>query len=304
MPRPVSARGIGLLGIGLVAAVLAAGCATRQEAAPASRVETAAITDFLTLETEATLTVVIRGSRPLTYTALKQEAPPRILLQFPATGLRDLAPVYRPPENGVVAAIRAVRSGDGVGDTRITIDLKREMRYTVKAAGDDLHIVFDKPGPARPAPPGAKPAPPKTKPPPKAPARSGATASVTDLVVATGPEGAAIRVAADRAVNDFVSFTLEEPARCVVDLNGMGTLAKGEQRQVVESRFVKEVRYFAHPDKVRVVVETTPDHLGSCVATGTESGLVITIGRRPPPAPPQRPAAEPVPPQRRDGGGE
>ncbi len=292
-----------LLGVGLLAVVLAAGCAALREERPAPREEPTTIIDFLTIETEAALTVVIRGSRPLTYTALEQDSPPRVMLQFPATGLKDLAAVYHPPENAVLSAIRAVRSGDGVAETRITIDLKREIRYSVKSAGDDLHIVFDKP-PDRPTPQAAKTAPLKAKAAPKLPARPGAATTVTDLSVATGPGGVAIRVAADGTVGDFVSFTLNNPARCVVDLNHMGSRAKGEQRQVVDSPFVKEVRYFAHPDKVRVVLETTSDHLGSCVATGTENGLIVTIGRPPSPAPPSRPEAEPAPQRRTEGSGE
>jgi hypothetical protein len=264
-----------LLGLVLAAALLGGGCASEKAAPPSPAAAAAHIVDFLTVEDDAALTVVIRGDRPLTYTALQQDAPLRLSFQFPETGLDQLASVYYPPENEVVGAIRAEEFQGPARNSRIVIELKKDTPYRVESQDADLRIVFAKPGgPAR------KGVERPTRPPAavRAPAAVPPAVTLKSVRVTTQPERTLIRLAADGVVMNYKTFTLDDPARFVVDLIGLKSVVAGEQQITVQSGQVRKVRYFAHPDRVRVVVETTAAALTSCRVEPSPEGLVIVVG--------------------------
>ena len=136
-------------------AALAVGCASpsaQVKSADADRV----ITDIVTREDAAALSVAVRSNGPIPHTAEKQEAPLGLWLKFPGTGLDNLKEVYFPPDNDTVAAIRTSESAENGRTASIFIALKRDAAYDLAPQDSGVQVVFDRPAPvaavAAPAP--------------------------------------------------------------------------------------------------------------------------------------------------------
>jgi type IV pilus assembly protein PilQ len=65
--------------------------------------------------------------------------------------------------------------------------------------------------------------------------------------------GVLVHLEADGSVGAMETFTLEDPARLVIDMPGLGSTAPG--KTAVGTAQVAQVRVGAHPDKVRVVID-------------------------------------------------
>ena len=263
--------GFGPLLVAVLLAALAAGCSSpsaQVKSADADRV----ITDIVTREDAAALSVAVRSNGPVPYTAEKQEAPLGLWLKFPGTGLDNLKEVYFPPENDTVAAIRTSESAENGRTAAIFIALKREAAYDLAPQDTGVQVVFARPevaAVAAPAPP-APVAPPAPRPVVAATALKGVTAT-------SSKDGAVIKIEADGALKDYKAFTLSDAPRIVYDLTGIGSPYKGEQRAAVGGP-VQQVRHMAYPDKTRVVIETQKAYLGRYSAEPVEDGLIIRVG--------------------------
>ena len=270
-----------VLGLFLLAAVQTTGCASQPSvnAAPAGSLQ--AITDFRTLETPETFAVMVKSDRPLAGTAVKQENPRGVLLRFPATILEGLESVYFLPSNPVVRSIRTTETvGDG-RETQVFLELTRDLPYEVHADAEGLKITFPKsvagaPGSRKPAVSGLTPKPAKAPPAETAPAAT----LMREVRVEARAEEVIIRVRADGPVTEVRTLKIDEdPARIVFDLIGLRSAYSGEQKVPVRSPWVSQVRHAGHPDKVRLVVETTKAHLNDFVVDSVPDGLVIRVGR-------------------------
>jgi type IV pilus assembly protein PilQ len=282
--------GFGPLLVAVLLAALAVGCSSpsaQVKSADADRV----ITDIVTREDAAALSVAVRSNGPVPYTAEKQEAPLGLWLKFPGTGLDNLKEVYFPPENDTVAAIRTSESAENGRTAAIFIALKREAAYDLSPQDTGVQVVFERPvvaAAAAPAPP-APVAPPAPRPVVAATALKGVTAT-------SSKDGAVIKIEADGALKDYKAFTLSDGPRIVYDLTGISSPYKGEQRAAAGGP-VQQVRHMAYPDKTRVVIETQKAYLGRYSAEPVEDGLIIRVGDAAAmsPRPSLQPAANPPP---------
>ena len=254
----------------LATATLFCSCAaentTTVKSAPAANL----ITDFLTVEDAETFSVIVKGDRPLAYTAAKQVSPPAIHLQFSQTGLDRSAADSFTPQNDFIDAIRATESKENGRETFVSIDLKQELPYNVMAEGNDVRIVLTKTGPssakARAKVPGAETAP--------------AAAILKKVVVTPGAKEVSIRVMADGMVKDCRTFTIETPPKIVVDCFDLQSSYERQQKIPVKSAIVSQVRHFAHPDRVRVVAETQSPYLSSYLIEPAADGFTIKVGEK------------------------
>jgi type IV pilus assembly protein PilQ len=295
--------------IAVFLAAVMAGCASQNSAQMKSAEADRLITDIVSREDAAGLSVTVKGNEQLSYTAVKQDAPLGVLFQFPGTGLDNLKEVYYPPENETISSIRASESNANGRTSRIFIALKSDVAYELSPEGADLKIVFPNAG----APEAQVSQPPSiqesdtdkaaaTPPAPKSVVPATALVSVN---AESSKDGAIIRVEADGALQDYKSFTLtENPPRIVFDFNGLNSPYKGEQRMAVKPGPVSRVRHLAYPDKVRLVVETQKPYLGNYTAESVDNGLLIQVGEAavgskgadlklasgPPPSPAPQPA--------------
>ena len=90
-----------------------------------------------------------------------------------------------------------------------------------------------------------------------------------------------VSVQADGTIKDYKSFNLDNPARIVFDMFNIKSPNKREQIIVVESKWVKRIRHFGHPDKVRLVLDTKKENLSKYSAHPTDTGLLIHVGKIP-----------------------
>jgi hypothetical protein len=88
----------------------------------------------------------------------------------------------------------------------------------------------------------------------------------------------AVNIIADGIISKYKSFALENPARIVFDLYDLKSPYIKQQIIEVGSRWVKRVRYFGHPDKVRLVLETDNNYQKKYSALPKDTGLLIHVG--------------------------
>ena len=269
--------------IAVFLAALMAGCASQNSAQVKSAEADRLITDIVSREDAAGLSVTVKGSEQLAYTAVKQDAPLGVLFHFPGTGLDNLKEVYYPPENDTISSIRASEFYENGRTSRIFISLKSDVAYELSPEGADLKIVFPKTG----APAAKVGQPPsiqesdtdKIASPPPAPKSLVPATALVSVNATPSKDGAVIQVMADGALQNYKSFTLaESPPRIVFDFAGVRSPYKGEQRMAVQTGPVSRVRHLAYPDKVRLVVETQKPYLGNYTAEVVDNGLLIQVG--------------------------
>ena len=85
-------------------------------------------------------------------------------------------------------------------------------------------------------------------------------------------------VVADGIIENYDSFTLGEPGRIVFDLYQVKSPQVKEQKIAVQSEWIKRMRYFGHPDKLRLVIETNPKNRPTYSSESTTTGLTIRVG--------------------------
>nr|MBC8248002.1 type IV pilus secretin PilQ [Deltaproteobacteria bacterium] len=91
-------------------------------------------------------------------------------------------------------------------------------------------------------------------------------------------DGVTISVKADGAITKYNAFTIESPARIVLDLYDLKSPHRKEKHIAVDTQWVKRIRYYGYPDRFRLVVDTTKDHLSSYRTTPYPNGIHIQVG--------------------------
>jgi hypothetical protein len=260
----------------IVALIL--GCASH-DAAVSDRNELKKIVDLVMHETPDSLVLSIRGNQKLTPTEDKQAGSKKIILYFPDTSLDGVNGLFIPPENDL---IRSIKTGQSVQNettvSAIVIALKRDEPYEVTPDKSGLQISFTK----RPAH-GSKIVSQKDIPEmkPKSPLtpKSVPRATVLRTVSTESFENTvAVHVEADGTIKNFKTFTIANPARIVYDLYNIRSSHAGEQKITVQSKEVQQIRYFGHPDKLRLVIETHEEYLSKYSSESTDTGMVIHVG--------------------------
>ncbi len=88
-------------------------------------------------------------------------------------------------------------------------------------------------------------------------------------------------VGADGAISKYKAFTIEAPPRIVFDIFNISSPYKEEKKVPVNSERVRQVRYYAYPDRVRVVLDTTKSYLSKFFAYPFQDGLEVYVGEKP-----------------------
>jgi type IV pilus assembly protein PilQ len=280
-------------------AALTFGCASRQPApTDTGQLDTESgakrITEIVATEDAQSYIVIIKGDRQLTYTSVKQNLPLGVLFYFPETNPAESVRRSMQPDNAVVSAIDVSQLSEQQNLTRVLISLKKDIPYNVTPEGTGIRVAFNKsrteaPTPATAAVGGRAPV--------AAAAETGKPAeSLKGVFAVKSATGTTINVTADGTVSDFKAFTLDAPARIVVDLPGLKSPFKGSQSLPVNTKWVSRVRHFGYPDKVRVVVDTHKDYLKTFSAVPAADGLRIEVADTKPAAAAVSPEPSPAAP--------
>jgi len=246
--------------------------------------ETKLITDIITSEDAESTIVTVKGNQTLTYTAIKQVFPLGVIFHFPETTLDNIKNAYYPPENDTISSIRATQIEEDEMTSRIFIALKKDLPYNITPDDAGLHISFPKTGQQiivtelestqtekaekQPAPELAK--------------TTARTATRITSVTATPlKRNVVVNVKADGKINNYQSFTVDNPPRIVFDLFNLRSPYKGENQIAVESKWVGKVRHFGYPDKIRLVLDTKKAYLSKFSSVPVNKGLLIYVGTIP-----------------------
>jgi type IV pilus assembly protein PilQ len=229
--------------------------------------------------------VTINGNQPLTYTAIKQVFPMGVLFHFPETSLDTVKTVTTPPENQIVGSVKATELVEGQSTTsRIFIAMKADAPYDLKPEDTGLQVSFPKVASRAPVakPPLAK-KPSAPQKPQQASIKDLPAASRLKTVSATAlKDNVVVNVQADGAIKNYKSFTIDgKQPRIVIDMFKIKSPYKKEQRLPVKSQWVRQVRHFGYPDKVRLVLDTPKSSLAKYSASPNAGGLMVHVGKVP-----------------------
>lgn len=245
------------------------------------------ITGIRSAESAEAAAVVIEGNQDLAYTSVKQPFPAGVVLYFPDTEL-SLTDVDTDSiqDSAVIESIQTSEMTEKGVTARVEILLKEDAAYEVDSTDGRLTVTFPIPANeaakeasiAAAAPKTEKKAEPEALPQTEPPSGPPAT-KLESVTTAAMADGTQVYVNADGVINDYKTFTVTNPARIVFDIYGVKADTRKEEQQQVGTRWVRRVRHFGYPDRVRLVLDTRPAYLDQYRALPTNDGLVVLVGK-------------------------
>lgn len=263
------------------------------------------ITDISISDAPDTTTVSIDGNELLTYTSVKQPLPLGLVLYFPETSLGIAKTEYN-IDSSVLGSIKAVELIES-GPSKITISLKEDVTYDIARSGNGLSVTFntitetselsnEEPEPKNDIetaqadeeiftePTGeaaveVAPVPETGVTVAQASAEETSISMVPEIETETMEDGVNVMIKTGSMVNDFKPFTLDNPPRIVFDLQGVTGSYDKLQTMPIDTKWVKNIRHFAYPDKIRVVLDTEEEYIESFSAVPSDDGLLVRVGK-------------------------
>jgi type IV pilus assembly protein PilQ len=245
-------------------------------------------------ESDVGVDVRIQGGPELLYSEIRKPSPPSLSLWFPNTGLENVDARY-PVNNELIQEIQTSEVTADGRTSKVSIVLAQEVEHQVETGADGLTISFHKApvvqevvledassaaDPALPTPSAMELAPAAVAAEDAAPASAATTLEAVHVDQLA--DGVDVILTADGAITDYTAFTIDDQnPRIVVDLYRLASPYKGLQKIDVESDWVKGLRHFSYPDKVRVVLDTDKALLTGFRVQPVANGLVINVSQNP-----------------------
>ena len=225
------------------------------------------------------LNLNIHSIQPLNYTEDKIANPRGIVFSFPDTKIDDLRGLYTPPENEFIRYIRA--DAHAVNESPVAtiyISLKTDTQYGVTRDDGRLQVAFSL-QPAISNKIAAHKNPADVNPEPQKDQKRLPTATkLVKITTESHAEVLAVDVVTDGIITKYNGFTIDNPARIVFDIFNIKSSHLAEQIIRVQSKVARQIRYFGHPDKLRLVIDTRPEYLSNYSSDSTDTGLLIKVG--------------------------
>ena len=257
------------------------GCNSSNYSTPDTAAAPNRIVSIRVVEEDTLWNCIIRGDNPLKFSAINHIAPIGVVLYFPDTSLAIPTSDPISTANEIIESIEADEYIDeNMTNSRIFIRLNVDRPYDISPDVNGLKIslpkTLDKPSDSDAIILSKKP---------KAAGivrDDNPSASRLKTVTATNLQhNIIVNVNADGAITDYQSFTIDNPARIVFDIYNIESLQQGGQTITVDSKWVKRIRYFPYPDKLRLVLDTEARFLTKYFSFPTGSGLLIYVGQTP-----------------------
>ncbi len=237
------------------------------------------INDIETKIDGETFTITIKAQHELVFSSVLQSEPLGLVLYFPGATL-SMGKKEIFVDNVFVGKITAKELIEN-GPSKVFIGFRKDAEYKIDNQGKDIVISFNK---------GIK--------------ESGenlagenlndeknrvsmldgdidiSEASMFKSIEVESAEGCFnINIKADGIIKNYKNFILDKPSRIVFDLYGLKSELKGEQSaSVVNNDFIKKIRYFSYPEKMRFVLDTDKDMKESFLSKPISTGLLIQVG--------------------------
>ncbi|QTA83646.1 Type IV pilus biogenesis and competence protein [Desulfonema limicola] len=248
------------------------------------------ITSIKILEYPQSIDLLIQGNTILTYTSVKQPAPPGIILYFSKTSLETSESVFTPP-NEIIHSVSASQLTQKGRTSKVKILLKRDASYEITREDKGVRVSFSKTLIASPYNERAAdivqpsenisfPMPDEQMP--------NASLDIPDsyqkatrlqsVYAAKFGDSLKVFVGADGMITNYKSFTIDSPPRIVFDIFNITSPYENEKIIPVNTKWVQQIRYFSYPDRVRVILETQKAYLNGFSGFPSENGLLIQMG--------------------------
>ena len=284
-------------------------CATEQGAVQTPPPETAvptvksSVIQRVSFQEEEKFTrILVEGSEPIDLPFYKLLADPlRIAIDIPNVDLRGIKEPLK-INNGTIGEVMTTQY-DGKG--RIEIGLSQMTNYNISKEGRRLTVDVEKVKRAEatteqkkpessvqvatvPSPEVKKEEPVAPPPPPAAPPSEAVKKAkgITDVVVEEKEGAVTFGLVADGKVENYNAFTLDSPARLVVDIWNVDSQT---QKKTVKSQspLIKQVRIGRYPEKLRFVFDAGGSKLAPYAIQPVSNGLAVSFGNVPPSSGPQ-----------------
>ncbi len=255
----------------------------------AGAVERKQIHTLAVAEGDQKTTLTIGGSTGLLFSDIRKTAPPTVSFYFPGTELVDIQDLYQvdaPP-------IKDIHTSEVVADghtAKITVNLLQDAVYSVDQDEKGITVSFSQdvlieenelPAENAAADDNETTLTSETIDPAVLEAASkGTCIEMVDLKEQS--DGVEILILADGTITDYSAFTVDNPPRIVFDIYEINSPYKGLQKIEVESKWVKGVRHFCYPEKLRVVLDTDRSYLTSFTSKPIKNGLLISVAETKP----------------------
>ncbi|MCW7754747.1 type IV pilus secretin PilQ [Desulfobotulus sp. H1] len=234
---------------------------------------------YLEREGETTSLVVL-AKEHLAYTAVKEQDPAGLRLYFPDTILTsDALPEKR--SGGAVLSFSADTISET--ETRLVLVLREDLPYEVKPEGEaGIRILLAGLGEKEKKSSGwdiqgknssdgvLLSSESREK-------KAGQRPELVDVRAHVVETGVRLEILASDTLKDVHAFTVENPPRIVLDIAGLSSPFKGEQRLGVDSSWVRSVRHYGYADKVRVVLDTPEESLHAYEARSVPGGYEVFV---------------------------
>lgn len=253
------------------------------------------ITEVTATEDADSYLVLVKGNRQLTYTSVKQNLPLGVLFYFPETGIDETIEPQISPGNDIIDTIEASRISDKQNMSRLLIALKKDIPYDVTPEGTGIRISFAKPQTVSADEPAIEAQPELIESAAPREITAAPASRLKGVYIIKAKKFTKVTVDADGAIQDFNAFTLDKPARIVIDIPNFKSPFKGQQVLKVNTKWISRVRHNGYPDKVRVVLDTQKPFLKTYTVVTVNNGLAILLGDTKPSAAEAEPAAASVP---------
>ena len=230
--------------------------------------------------------VVVHSNRKLTYTSVKHIVPsPGIVFYFPDTVLEQINDINDTGNDTIKAIL--VRQQDLNGPySKLELVLSQDTTYDTRQNGNQLVIAFEGSGPLEELP--------KTQqknlseevvPPPQPepvereqPVESIEPASNFSVETTPFSRNALVQIYAEKSIENYKSSVIPDPPKIVFDLFDIQSPDRNMTFSVDTNPFVKGVRTFRYPKRLRMVIDTESEYISAFQAYPSEEGLSIYVG--------------------------
>jgi len=236
------------------------------------------ITGLMTEETSDSALVHIKGNRELVYTSVKQPYPAGVILYFPDTALfLEDVQIDSVKNSEVIETVLTSELTEKGTTSRIEILLRQDLPYTVNLEDGGLKVAFTKPESASATAAAAQAQPKATG---EEATSAMAATQLSAITFSEMGEGLQVNLIGDGTIENFKSFTVRNPARIVFDIYSVQGKSTKEEMIAVDTAWVKRIRHYGYPDRLRVVLDSFPQHLDAFSARPADDGLTILVGAK------------------------
>ena len=262
--------------------------------APVAKVSTIQKVSFT--EEENYTRIKIEGSETIAPPFYKLLSDPlRIAIDVPNIDLKQIKSPLK-IENGTIGEVLTTQYDD---KGRIEISLLQMTNYNISKEEKNLIIDVEKVKKVAEAKETKKEeetiketkaeapaAEPKKEEPLPAPPPVNKAKDVVNVLFEEKSDFITFNIVADGRFENYNSFKLDSPARLVLDIWGVGSRYQKKSLKM-KNPFVKEVRIGQHPDKVRLVFDSTKSKLPPYQINRIDDKLIVSVGNVPQPSEPQ-----------------